>query len=176
MNSSTHRLTSDAWLTWDGPTKRSSASSRPSPSAIFRLLALAQQLRQLALPIEEPASRAILASIASGRHHVADPVAENVNGFLVDGRFLPGLEQGISSTYLLLDDEVDPPLLGYVTLTFDSVRLTNAEKRQMQDLLGIAEFGALRIQMIGIDRRHQGKGLGTALLEAITAARSEALQ
>ena len=95
-------------------------------------------------------------------------MAKNVNGFLVDGRFLPGLEQGISSTYLLLDDEADLPLLGYATLTFDSVRLTNAEKREMQDLLGIGEFGALRIQMIGIDRRYQGRGFGTALLEAIT--------
>lgn len=95
-------------------------------------------------------------------------MAENVKGFLVDGRFLPGLEQGISSTYLLLDHQADPPLLGYATLTFDSVRLTNAEKSQMQDLLGIGEFGALRIQMIGVDHRHQGKGCGTALLEAIT--------
>lgn len=95
-------------------------------------------------------------------------MAENVNGFLIDGRFLPGLEQGISSTYLLLDEEVDPPLLGYATLTFDSVRLTNAEKREMQDLLGIGEFGALRMQMIGIDRRHQSRGFGTALLQAIT--------
>lgn len=38
----------------------------------------------------------------------------------------------------------------------------------MQDLLGIGEFGALRIQMIGIDRRYQGNGSGTTLLEAIT--------
>jgi GNAT superfamily N-acetyltransferase len=129
---------------------------------------VAQQLRQLALPIEEPLLRAIQNFDCLGSRHAFDPVAKNVNGFLVDGRFLPGLEQGISSTYLLLDDEVDPPLLGYATLTFDSVRLTNAEKSRMQDLLGIGEFGALRIQMIGIDRRHQGEGFGTALLEAIT--------
>jgi ribosomal protein S18 acetylase RimI-like enzyme len=129
---------------------------------------LAAQLRQLALPIEETLLRAIRNFNCLGNRHGADPVAENVNGFLVDGRFLPGLEQGISSTYLLLDHEADPPLLGYATLTFDSVRLTNAEKKRMQDLLGIGEFGALRIQMIGIDRRHQGDGFGSALLEAIT--------
>lgn len=129
---------------------------------------MAQQLRQLALPIEEPLLRAIQDFDCLGRLHVADPVAENVNQFLVEGRFLPGIEQGISSTYLLLDYEADPPLLGYATLTFDSVRLTNAEKRQMQDLLGIGEFGALRIQMIGIDRRFQGGGFGTVLLEGIT--------
>jgi ribosomal protein S18 acetylase RimI-like enzyme len=38
----------------------------------------------------------------------------------------------------------------------------------MEDLIGIAEFGAVRIQMIGIDHRHQGTHCGIALLEAIT--------
>lgn len=129
---------------------------------------MARQLRQLGLPIEDPLFRAIRAFDCLGTEHADDPVAENVNGFLVEGRFLPGLEQGISSTYLLLDREMDPLLIGYVTLTFDSVRLTNAEKRRMDDLLGIREFGALRIQMIGIDQRHQGKGYGSALLEGVT--------
>jgi GNAT superfamily N-acetyltransferase len=129
---------------------------------------LTQQLRQLALPIEDRLYRAIQHFDCRGSRHAGDPVAENVNGFLTDGRFLSGLEQGISSTYLLLDREVDPFLVGYVTLTFDSVRLTNAEKNQMEELLGIGEFGALRIQMIGIDRHHQGTGYGHALLEAIT--------
>jgi ribosomal protein S18 acetylase RimI-like enzyme len=57
---------------------------------------------------------------------------------------------------------------GYATLTFDSVRLTNSEKKQMEELIGIAEFGAVRIQMIGIDHRHQRTHCGQALLEAIT--------
>lgn len=38
----------------------------------------------------------------------------------------------------------------------------------MEDLAGIAEFGALRIQMIGIDHRHQGEGHGLALLQGVT--------
>ena len=63
---------------------------------------------------------------------------------------------------------MEPVLVGYATLTFDSVRLTNAEKRKMEELIGIAEFGAVRIQMIGIDHRHQAKGYGAALLEAVT--------
>jgi ribosomal protein S18 acetylase RimI-like enzyme len=128
---------------------------------------LAQQLRQLALPIDDRLFRAIRNFDCLGDGDADDLVARNVNGFLVDGRFLPGLEQGISSTYLLLDQEVDPPLVGYATLTFDSVRLTNAEKHEMEELFGIGEFGALRIQMIGIDHRYQGMGYGTALLEAI---------
>ncbi len=95
-------------------------------------------------------------------------MAENVNGFLADGRFLPGLKHGISATYLFVDSEVLPQIVGYATLTFDSVRLTNAEKKRMEDLAGIAEFGALRIQMIGIDHRHQGNGYGLALLQSAT--------
>lgn len=128
---------------------------------------MAQQLRQLALPIDDRLFRAIREFDCLGKAHAEDPVAENVNRFLVEGHFLPGLEQGISSTYLLFDQEVEPPLIGYATLTFDSVRLTNAEKREMEELFGIGEFGALRIQMIGIDHRHQSRGYGTTLLEAI---------
>ena len=59
-------------------------------------------------------------------------------------------------------------MVGYATLTFDSVRLTKTEKRRMEELIGIAEFGALRIQMIGVDPRHQGTHSGVALIEAIT--------
>jgi len=103
-----------------------------------------------------------------GEGHCNDPVAENVNGFLAEGRFEPGLRHGVSATYLLVDSDATLPLVGYATLTFDSVRLTNAERKRMEDLAGIAEFGALRIQMIGIDHRHQGEGYGLALLQGIT--------
>ncbi|HEY0278269.1 MAG TPA: hypothetical protein VGC32_08375 [Solirubrobacterales bacterium] len=95
-------------------------------------------------------------------------MAANVNSFLRDARYLPGLEHGISSTYLLLNPEKDPLLVGYATLTFDSVRLTNTEKREMERLIGISQFGALRIQMIGIDHRHQRTRCGSDLLESIT--------
>jgi GNAT superfamily N-acetyltransferase len=129
---------------------------------------LAPQLRRLALPVDEQLSRVIGEFNCLGDEHDGDPVAENVNGFLAANRYQPGLEHGISSTYLFLDPEADPILVGYATLTFDSVRLTNTEKKQMEDLIGIAQFGAVRIQMIGIDHRHQGTHCGVALLEAIT--------
>jgi GNAT superfamily N-acetyltransferase len=129
---------------------------------------VAAQLRRLALPVAEPLSRVISEFDCLGAGHEGDLVAENVNGFLADGRFEPGLRHGISATYLLVDADAAPQLIGYATLTFDSVRLTNSEKKRMEDLAGIAEFGALRIQMIGIDHRHQGKGHGGTLLEAIT--------
>lgn len=95
-------------------------------------------------------------------------MAKNVNGFLRDSRYLPGLQHGISSTYLLLDPDKDPILVGYATLTFDSVRLTNSEKKAMEELIGISQFGAVRIQMIGIDHRHQRTRCGSDLLESIT--------
>jgi GNAT superfamily N-acetyltransferase len=129
---------------------------------------VAPKLRRLALPVDEQLSRAISDFDCLGPDHLGDPVAENVNGFLANGRFEPGLRHGISSTYLFVDPDLDLPLVGYATLTFDSVRLTNAEKRAMEELVGIAEFGAVRIQMIGIDHRHQGTRCGVALLEAIT--------
>lgn len=97
-----------------------------------------------------------------------DPVVNNVNSFLVDRRFEAGIEHGISATHLLVDPEREPPLLGYATLTFDAVRLTNVEKKRMEKLADISEFGAVRIQMIGVDCRHQRTQCGTALLEGIT--------
>jgi ribosomal protein S18 acetylase RimI-like enzyme len=129
---------------------------------------MASLLRRLALPVAESLSAAIgeFHCIAEGDE--GDPVAENVNGFLVNRRYEPGLRHGISATYLLIDIEKTPPVLGYATLTFDSVRLTNTEKKRMESLVGISEFGAMRIQMIGVDHRHQRTRCGAELLEGIT--------
>jgi ribosomal protein S18 acetylase RimI-like enzyme len=129
---------------------------------------LATQLRRLALPVDEQLSRVIAEFDCLGDDHQDDLVAKNVNAFLCDGRCEQGFKHGISSTYLLLDPDKDPALIGYATLTFDSVRLTNSEKRKMEELIGIAQFGAIRIQMIGVDHRHQRTRCGSILLEAIT--------
>lgn len=124
-----------------------------------------RQFRRLALPIGDSLSQAIDAFSCEDE---GDPVAQNVHEFLAKRRFEPGISHGISATYLLTDSDCQPQLLGYVTLTFDAVRLTNSEKRRMDDLTGIPEFGALRIQMIGVDHRHQGTHCGVDLLEATT--------
>jgi ribosomal protein S18 acetylase RimI-like enzyme len=126
---------------------------------------LSRQLRRLALPIGESLSQAI---DEFSCEDTGDPVAQNVHEFLAKRRFEPGIRHGISSTYLLTDSDCEPPLLGYVTLTVDAVRLTKSEKQRMDDLTGIPEFGALRIQMIGVDHRHQGTHCGVDLLEATT--------
>jgi ribosomal protein S18 acetylase RimI-like enzyme len=97
-----------------------------------------------------------------------DPVAETVCTFLRTGKFEAGIRAGFSSTYLFVDPDVSPELVGYATLTFDSIRLTNSEKQKFEDLAGIRQFGALRIQMIGVDTRHHGRGYGKLLLESIT--------
>ena len=113
-------------------------------------------------------ARAISDFCCLGAGDEDDPVAQNVHSFLTDRRFEPGIEHGISATYLLIDQEKDPAILGYATLTLDSVRLTNTEKKKMESLVGIADFGAVRIQMIGVDHRHQRCGCGNELLEGIT--------
>lgn len=129
---------------------------------------MAPTLRRLALPIGDSLARAIadFNCVADGDED--DPVARTICEFFVSRKFEPGIRSRISSTYLFVDPEQDPELVGYATLTFDSVRLTNTERRRMENLAGIRQFGALRIQMIGIDHRVQRNGNGKALLEAIT--------
>jgi len=65
-------------------------------------------------------------------------------------------------------------VLAYVTLALSHIRLTMGEKRAgaMQDAWG-ADFGALRIGMIGADHRFAGRGFGHALLQ--TAIRKAVL-
>ncbi|HET8863912.1 MAG TPA: GNAT family N-acetyltransferase [Solirubrobacterales bacterium] len=128
---------------------------------------MAPQLRRLALPLAAPLFEAVADFNCLGEKHSDDPVAANVNGFLADGRFIAGLRHGVSATYLWVDPETEPQVVGYATLTFDSVRLTNMEKQRMEGI-GFSDFGALRIQMIGIDHRHQGSGHGSELLRSVT--------
>jgi ribosomal protein S18 acetylase RimI-like enzyme len=128
---------------------------------------LAPELRRLALPVDEQLSRVIGEFDCVGEIHHGDPVAENVCGFLTDRRYEQGLRHGLSATYLLTDSEAAPPLIGFATLTFDSVRLTKTEKQRMKEV-EFSDFGALRIQMIGVDHRHQRNGFGLVLLQSIT--------
>lgn len=134
---------------------------------------MAPQLRRLALPLGESLATAIADFDCLGSGENDDPVAENVQGFITDHRFVPGIEHDFSSTYLFVDEELSPRLVGYVTLTFGAVRLTKKEKTRIMEELRVGEFGALRIQMIGVDCRHQGQGLGVALLESVTGLARE---
>ncbi len=127
---------------------------------------VAPQLLRLTLPISDSEKRVLREFDCLGNEQ-DDPVAQNVCGFLSDFRFLPSLRHNVSATYMLASSDTTPALIGYTTLALDSVRLTNSEKRRM-DGISFSDFGALRIQMIGVDHRHQGKGNGGLLLEGIT--------
>jgi hypothetical protein len=69
---------------------------------------LSPSLRRLALPVDEQLSRVIADFDCLGESHDGDLVAENVNGFLANRRYEPGLEHGISSTYLFIDPGYGP--------------------------------------------------------------------
>jgi GNAT superfamily N-acetyltransferase len=129
---------------------------------------LATEFRRLELPVGGSLSAAIADFDCVPKDGEADKVAETVCEFFRTHKFEAGIRGGFSSTYLLVDPDRNPALVGYATLTYDSIRLTNTEKRQMEDLAGIRQFGALRIQMIGVDHRHHRSGCGAELLRSIT--------
>lgn len=129
---------------------------------------MAPELRRLAPPVGEALGKAISEFNCVPDDRQDDPVAETVCDFLRTGKYEPGIRSGISSTYLFIGPDESPELIGYATLTFDSIRLTNSEKKKFEDLAGIRQFGALRIQMIGVDLRHHSRGYGQLLLESIT--------
>jgi hypothetical protein len=62
---------------------------------------------------------------------------------------------------------LQPPIEEEVTLTLSHIRLTTSEKRAgaMHDAWG-ADFGALRIAMIGADHHFAGRGFGHTVLQS----------
>ncbi len=97
-----------------------------------------------------------------------DPGELMVREFLAHGA-VPGAQAGTSTTYLALDPQLAPGvILAYVTLTLSHIRLTTGEQRAgaMQQTWG-ADFGALRIGMIGTDHRFAGHGFGHALMQTV---------
>ncbi|MEA2331528.1 MAG: hypothetical protein QOH58_1666 [Thermoleophilaceae bacterium] len=93
-------------------------------------------------------------------------MAQEVNDFLRDGDYVSGIEHGYSTTYLLLDPDEQPgEVLGYLTVSIDSIRLSGAEKRALGKP-HFADFGAVRIVMIGVDHRFTAQGYGELLVLA----------
>lgn len=89
---------------------------------------MALSLARLALPISPELSAALEDFDCVGGAHEGDDVAANVCDFLRSHRYRAGIEHGFSATYLYINPDVEPQIVGYVTLTLDAVRLTNAEK------------------------------------------------
>jgi GNAT superfamily N-acetyltransferase len=79
-----------------------------------------------------------------------------------------GIENGYSTTYVLVDDEQSTPrdVLAYTTLAIDSVRLTTSERRDL-GRPDFPDFGAIRLAMLGVDHRHQKRGYGVLILRAV---------
>lgn len=130
---------------------------------------MALEFRVLELPLADEIETAIAAFDCCGEERAGDPVAVEVRDFLREQQFVQGIEEGFSTTYLILDLELDPFLLGYLTLSIDSVRLSEAEKRALSSP-HFADFGAIRIVMIGTDVRHKGKRLGEFIVKWATGA------
>lgn len=124
-------------------------------------------LARLELPLSAETKQAIEGFDCVGDRHVGDEVAADVCGFLRDHGYESGIEHGFSATYLYVDSELDPQLVGYVTLILSEVRLTNAERRAF-GAAPFRGFGAVKIAMIGVDCRHQDGGHGGLILEAVT--------
>lgn len=128
---------------------------------------MAPHLSRLTLPVSAALAEAIAGFDCVGESNAGDPVAEDVRDFLRDGDYAQGIEQGYSGTYLLLDPEDHPgEILGYTTVSIDSIRLTGGEKRNL-GRPAFGDFGAVRIVMVGVDHRFAGRGHGETLVEAV---------
>lgn len=129
---------------------------------------MAVQLSRVQLLVAQGLQEAIDRFDCVGEQHDDDSIAKEVRAFLCDGSFQHGIEQGYSSTYVLVDDEQPLPrdVVGYTTLAIDSVRLTSAERREL-DRPDFPDFGAIRLAMLGVDHRQQGRGFGVLILRAV---------
>jgi ribosomal protein S18 acetylase RimI-like enzyme len=126
-----------------------------------------RELRRLTLPIPSALEEALEGFDCCGERFADDVVAQEVRDYVVVGGYLLGLEQDITSTYLFLETDEDPPLLiGYVAVALGIVRLSAGEKRNLGEPQ-FSDFGAIRLVMIGTDVRHQGQGYGDELLDAV---------
>lgn len=94
-----------------------------------------------------------------------DPGEIMVRSFLVDGEAEIGVRDGTGTTYFAIDREISTDILGYITLSFSQIKLTNGEKRtgSVEGRRGI--FGALRIAMIATSKDFTGRGIGTFLVD-----------
>lgn len=99
-----------------------------------------------------------------------DPGEAIVRDFIRGGGFEAAAAANTSTTYFAVEDEAAPDsVAGYVTLALTQIRLTGGEKKADEGLSAVqnADFGAVRIAMIGVDRRFVGKGYGKLLMDTV---------
>lgn len=91
-----------------------------------------------------------------------------VRDFLQSHEFEEAARSGTTTTYLVTDaDEAPRRLVGYVTLSLTQIRLTASEIKHSEHLVHRPDFGAIRIAMIGVDRRCAGQGYGKLLIDTV---------
>ncbi len=112
------------------------------------------ELRRLKGPFEPHVQRAIEAF---------DCGNSEVNGFLRHYAE-PIVDHRLGTVLVLVEDG---EILSFVSLSFASVSLTNAEKGVFRAVT--TAYGAVRIGSIGTATRHQGRSCGSALLQATVA-------
>jgi ribosomal protein S18 acetylase RimI-like enzyme len=89
----------------------------------------------------------------------------SVSQFLASGEAEAAALDGASTVYIAADFDESDEVLGYISLAFSQVTLTNGEKKRGAINGNRGMFGALRIAMIGTHRDYRGNGIGSALLE-----------
>jgi ribosomal protein S18 acetylase RimI-like enzyme len=96
-----------------------------------------------------------------------DEQAVGVRDYLRDHEFVQGIENGLSSTYIQLDLDEDPPtLLGYATVAVGTVKLKDTEASALGDF-PFPVFPAVRLLYLGVDHRCQGCGCGSRLIDDV---------
>jgi ribosomal protein S18 acetylase RimI-like enzyme len=99
-----------------------------------------------------------------------DPGEVFVREFVRSGEYEEAAAAGTSTTYIVTDpDEAAGELIGYVTLALTQIRLSGGEKKAGERLAAVRvpDFGAIRIAMIGVDRRFAGRGYGKLLMDTV---------
>ena len=109
------------------------------------------QLGRLEAPVE-PGLRAAIEAFDCGN--------PEVNGYL--HRYAETIVGHELGTVLVLADGKE--IVGFVSLSFSSIVLTNSEKGTFRAVR--TAFGALRIGSIGTATRHQGRSCGSTLMHA----------
>jgi ribosomal protein S18 acetylase RimI-like enzyme len=125
---------------------------------------------------EPPTSDGLRAAIAAFdcvktvRNGEEDVGEVMVRDFLRSGNFAEAASAGTSTTYIATEPEAAlRQVVGYVTLALTQIRLTAGEKRadERLALVRVPDFGAIRIAMIGVDRRFAGQGYGKLLMDTV---------
>jgi ribosomal protein S18 acetylase RimI-like enzyme len=98
-----------------------------------------------------------------------DEIAVEVDRFLRHG-MVRDLRYRTSSTFVALSERSEhADLMGYVTVCLGSIQLTEPERDDVGAPPFISSFGAIKIAMLGVDRRHRHKGVGEALVDYVVA-------